>query len=124
MRPLTDLRGSPSGGRGRPRVEEEVMVKARDDDNMQGGVDPDDVPDAVDDNDAPGQPEGVYEYSIRAAAIAAKHATDRLHAAVTEARAAGLTWHVIGTVLGITRQAAHERFSKKRKQREERPPPP
>lgn len=33
--------------------------------------------------------------------------------AVAAARAAGASWAVIGSVLGITRQAAHERFSRK-----------
>jgi hypothetical protein len=38
-------------------------------------------------------------------------AHDRLRNAVTWAREEGTTWAEIGTVLHITRQAAHERFS-------------
>lgn len=50
-------------------------------------------------------------------ALAAAHqrvrdAQGRLHRAVEAARAAGRTWHEIGTVLGTTRQAAFQRFGR------------
>lgn len=38
-------------------------------------------------------------------------AEERLRRAVRAAREAGLTWADVGDVLGVTRQAAHERFS-------------
>ena len=37
-------------------------------------------------------------------------AEDELRAAVRQARAAGYSWSAIGRTLGITRQAAQERF--------------
>jgi hypothetical protein len=50
-------------------------------------------------------------------ALAAAHqrvrdAQSRLQRAVEAARAAGRTWHEIGTVLGTTRQAAFQRFGR------------
>ena len=48
------------------------------------------------------------------AAAAAEHADTELHAAVTAARAVGVTWAAIGDALGITRQAAFQRFGKAR----------
>lgn len=39
-----------------------------------------------------------------------------LHAEVTEARAAGVTWASIGQALGVTRQAAFQRFGAKIKE--------
>jgi hypothetical protein len=46
------------------------------------------------------------------AAHAAHDADQQLHAAVADARAAGITWAAIGAVLGVTRQSAFKRFSK------------
>ncbi|OLP00206.1 hypothetical protein BVU76_21700 [Mycolicibacterium porcinum] len=42
--------------------------------------------------------------------IAAAGTDAELEAAVAEARAAGDTWAMVGTALGISRQAAVERF--------------
>lgn len=39
-------------------------------------------------------------------------AAAKLHAAVTEARAAGDTWDAIGVALGVSRQAAYQRFGR------------
>jgi hypothetical protein len=47
---------------------------------------------------------------IVAASKAAGDADAELHAAVTAAREAGVTWAAIGEVLGTTRQAAFKRF--------------
>jgi hypothetical protein len=41
-----------------------------------------------------------------------RDAQERLRRAVDTARAAGRTWHEIGTVLGTTRQAAFQRFGR------------
>lgn len=49
---------------------------------------------------------------IVAASKTAATATDELHVAVAAAREAGVTWASIGEVLGITRQAAFQRFGK------------
>lgn len=38
------------------------------------------------------------------------HAESELHSAVQQARRAGFTWAEIGLTLGVTRQAAQERF--------------
>ena len=73
------------------------MVTARANGGMPGGVDRDD-----------------HECRIRAAARAVDQAVDCLNSAVAEARDAGMPWSAIGRVLGITRQAAHERFSKQK----------
>jgi hypothetical protein len=50
---------------------------------------------------------------IIAAAEALKGAEEELRAAVDAARAAGDTWAVIGLALGISRQAAYQRFGQK-----------
>ncbi|MHC9294175.1 hypothetical protein ACRCUN_17060 [Mycobacterium sp. LTG2003] len=42
--------------------------------------------------------------------IAAARTEAELEAAVADARAAGDTWAMVGTALGISRQAAHQRF--------------
>lgn len=47
---------------------------------------------------------------VRAAAVRLRHAEDSLHTAVLDARRAGATWQDVGSVLGITRQAAFKRF--------------
>ena len=47
---------------------------------------------------------------IIAANEALSAANDELHAAVIAARAAGDTWDAIGVALGISRQAAYQRF--------------
>lgn len=52
---------------------------------------------------------------MRRIAAAAKNLTaadNELAAAVTAARAAGDTWAMIGTALGVSRQAAYQRFGK------------
>lgn len=48
--------------------------------------------------------------AIIAAADALATAEEHLRKAVAEARAAGDSWTVIGTALGTSKQAAHERF--------------
>ena len=53
---------------------------------------------------------------LRAVAAASKQAqrsASRLHDAVRTARAHGRSWNQIGTSLGVTRQAARQRFSNK-----------
>jgi len=47
---------------------------------------------------------------IRDAAGHADQSQARLHDAVAAARAAGISWALIGTALGVSRQAAHKRF--------------
>jgi hypothetical protein len=54
--------------------------------------------------------DGRYMRRISAATEALEAAHTELHAAVHAARAAGDTWAMIGTALGITRQAAFQRF--------------
>lgn len=49
---------------------------------------------------------------IAAAATALANAEAELNTAVAEARAAGDTWAMVGTALGISRQAAYQRFGK------------
>ncbi len=49
---------------------------------------------------------------VVAAARAATAAEAALHDAVGHAREAGIPWAVIGTGLGVSRQAAQERFSR------------
>lgn len=49
---------------------------------------------------------------IVAAAQAASAADEALHARVREAREAGDSWVVISAALGVTRQAAQQRFSR------------
>ena len=49
---------------------------------------------------------------VAAAHQRVRDAQARLHRAVEAARAAGRTWHEIGTVLGTTRQAAFQRFGR------------
>lgn len=47
---------------------------------------------------------------VRDALALTRQAERNLHAAVSEARAAGVTWAALGDVLGTTRQAAFKRF--------------
>lgn len=54
--------------------------------------------------------DGRYLRHIGEAAAAAETADAQLREAVAEARAHGETWGLIGMVLGITRQAAQQRF--------------
>ncbi len=49
---------------------------------------------------------------ISAAAAALADADQELNAAVAAARAAGDTWAMIGIALGVSRQAAYQRFGK------------
>lgn len=49
---------------------------------------------------------------IRTALERVAAAQVELHAAVDAAREQALTWSAIGEALGVTRQAAHERFAK------------
>jgi hypothetical protein len=53
-----------------------------------------------------------YFRRIVAAGAALEAAEDDLHSAVAEARAAGDTWGMIGTALGVSRQAAYQRFGR------------
>lgn len=54
--------------------------------------------------------DGRYLRHIHEAAEAADAAADGLRAAVAEARANGESWGTIGMVLGVSRQAAQQRF--------------
>ncbi|MCG5431218.1 hypothetical protein LV457_02800 [Mycobacterium sp. MYCO198283] len=56
--------------------------------------------------------DGRHMRRIAAAAKALGDADAELLAAVTAARQAGDTWAMIGTALGISRQAAYQRFGK------------
>jgi hypothetical protein len=49
---------------------------------------------------------------IIAAAEAVERSEQELYAAVAAARAAGDTWDVIGVALGVSRQAAYQRFGR------------
>ena len=53
-----------------------------------------------------------YFRRIVAAGAALEDAEDDLRSAVAEARAAGDTWGMIGTALGVSRQAAYQRFGR------------
>ena len=48
--------------------------------------------------------------AVTAMAREVQRAKDRLHVAVTAAHDNGSSWQTIGDALGISRQAAHERF--------------
>jgi hypothetical protein len=52
--------------------------------------------------------------NVLAALDARETAAANLQAAVTEAKAAGATWAQIGAVMGTTKQAAAQRFTKER----------
>jgi hypothetical protein len=49
---------------------------------------------------------------LRAAAAARREADARIEAAALAAHRAGLSWGVIGTQLGMTRQGARQRFER------------
>jgi hypothetical protein len=49
---------------------------------------------------------------LRAAASARREAEARIEAAALSAHRAGLSWGVIGTQLGMTRQGARQRFER------------
>lgn len=51
-------------------------------------------------------------YLLPVAAEAAVQSERALVLAVRKARAEGVTWQAIGDLLGVTRSAAHQRFSK------------
>ncbi|MFJ9371358.1 hypothetical protein ACIRRA_44125 [Nocardia sp. NPDC101769] len=51
-------------------------------------------------------------YAVELTATAAAQAQARLTEAVREARAQGASWDAIGKAAGMTRQSAHERWSK------------
>ena len=88
------------------------MVEARDDDSLAGGVDPQGA--QRDGRRQEEGPDAVQRCRIAAAARAVEDATESLRQAVRSAREAGLTWATIGEVLGVTKQAAHERFGRSR----------
>lgn len=50
---------------------------------------------------------------IQLTSIANAESSNLLYAAVSSARAAGFSWEAIGTCLGMSRQAAHQRFGVK-----------
>lgn len=56
--------------------------------------------------------DGRWLRQVREAADAAASAEDALRAAVAEARERGEPWGTIGMVLGVSRQAAQQRFGK------------
>ena len=55
---------------------------------------------------------GAVLRELRAAAAERRAAEDRLEAAVVAAKQAGLSWGVIGSQLGVTRQGARQRFDR------------
>ena len=55
----------------------------------------------------------LYLRAVRAADRTITEAIERLHVTVDEARAAGVPWSAIGRVLGVSRQSAHQRFSRR-----------
>ena len=61
---------------------------------------------------SPGDERDVAEYLLRRAAIGQAESERRLAAAVTAAREAGWSWRRIGEVLGVSAQAAHQRYGK------------
>ncbi|MEV5574955.1 hypothetical protein AB0L06_33375 [Spirillospora sp. NPDC052269] len=62
-------------------------------------------------SEAPGAP-GDALAAVAAAAEAVRRADDHLRGTVGTARSSGRTWQEIGDVLGITRQAAFQRFGR------------
>src|SRR5580693_1106318 len=58
----------------------------------------------------PGDERDVAEYMLRRAAIGQAESERRLTSAVTAAREAGWSWRRIGDVLGVSAQAAQQRY--------------
>ncbi|MBA3606674.1 MAG: hypothetical protein H0W46_12030 [Acidimicrobiia bacterium] len=56
--------------------------------------------------------DGATLAELRAAAAARREAEGRVEAAALAAHRAGLSWGVIGTQLGMTRQGARQRFER------------
>lgn len=50
--------------------------------------------------------------ALRQAEVLQRKLDDALLLAVRQARSEGMTWEVIGDLLGVTKSAAHQRFSK------------
>jgi len=59
-----------------------------------------------------GDERDVAEYLLRRAAIGQAESERRLTDAVTAAREADWSWRRIGEVLGVSAQAAHQRYGK------------
>jgi len=59
-----------------------------------------------------GDERDVAEYLLRRAAIGQAESEWRLTDAVAAARAAGWSWRRIGELLGVSAQAAHQRYGK------------
>lgn len=83
------------------------MAKVKQEQGIEGWLDSIE-PDPADARDAS------HIRRIIAAAEALGSADSELRAAVAAARAAGDTWDAIGVALGISRQAAYQRFGKAR----------
>lgn len=67
--------------------------------------------DAIEPNPADARDAGYFR-RIVAAGTALEAAEDELRSAVADARAAGDTWGMIGAALGVSRQAAYQRFGR------------
>lgn len=76
--------------------------------------------DAIEPNSADAR-DAIHMRRIIAAAAALQDAEDELHSAVAAARDAGDTWDMIGVALGVTRQAAFQRFGQKQPSVRKRP---
>jgi hypothetical protein len=63
-------------------------------------------------NDAYSVTDAATLAELRAAASARREAEGRIEAAALAAHRAGLSWGVIGTQLGMTRQGARQRFER------------
>jgi len=59
---------------------------------------------------SPGDERPVEEYLLERAALARAHGERQLVEAVTAARAKGIPWQRIGELLGISAQAAQQRY--------------
>jgi hypothetical protein len=76
--------------------------------------------DAIEPNPADAR-DATHMRRIIAAATALQDAEEELHSAVAAARDAGDTWDMIGVALGVTRQAAFQRFGHKEPSAQKRP---
>jgi hypothetical protein len=56
----------------------------------------------------------VPELKLHEASLAVNKAVSALHARVSEARINGISWARIGDAVGVSRQAAHERWGNRR----------